>query len=117
MDTAIKTKKFEQIVIIKLKSWTKLTTIATMEQVTKILNDPSKNYIIVDGVGFNRVTSVDEYYPYRPNEMESFIIWQSDRQVRKELQEIRDERNQQGRRTNWPSHLREIYQRRHGLIE
>jgi hypothetical protein len=78
---------YQEIVMIKLKDGKYLRTTATMEQVSQILNDKTKDYIMIDGVGFNRLTAVEDYYPYNPDELECFIRSQP-KEIQEELEKI-----------------------------
>ena len=106
METKI--KPFQEIVMIKLKDWRILRTMATMEQVSRILNDKSKDYITIDWVGFNRLTGVENYFPYIPDEMESFILWQP-KDVQEKLEKIIKDRQSKWFETRGTKHLRQIY--------
>lgn len=64
-----------------------------MEQVATVLNDQSKSYIVIDGVGFNRLTEVQEFYPYKPDELECFILGQN-KDIQEELRGIVKERKE-----------------------
>jgi hypothetical protein len=44
--------------------------------------------------------------------LESFIISQSDKKIREELESIKKERDAKWHKTNWPKHLRNIYESR-----
>jgi hypothetical protein len=86
-------KKYQNLTIITLKSGKKLYTETPKVEVYKILNDTTKNYLMIDGVVFNRMTEVSEVDDYNPNDLESFIISQSDKKIREELESIKKERD------------------------
>ncbi len=109
MSKAKTIKMFGTITQIKLKSWRILNTKATMLDVAKLLSDKTKDYLIIDEIWFNRLTEVAEFYEYKPTEMESFIYSQ-DREIQGKLQEILEEREKKGFKTNWPKHLRNIFE-------
>lgn len=104
-------KEYKQLTCIRLKNWTILNTPASMEEVARLLSDQSKDYIIVDWVGFNRLTSVDDFFPFTPNDMDLFILSQ-DKEVQKKLREILKERESKWLKTNWTEHLWKIYESR-----
>jgi len=104
-------KEYKQLTCIRLKNWTILNTPASMEEVARLLSDKSKDYIIVDWVGFNRLTSVDDFFPFTPNDMDLFILSQ-DKEVQKKLREILNERESKWLKTNWTEHLWKIYESR-----
>lgn len=102
-------KKYEKLTVIKLKSWKVLRTPATLEQVAMILNDKQKDYIVIDWVGFNRLTDAQEFFEYVPTDLDCFILGQP-KQVQEELRKILAEREEKWLKTNWPTHLRNIYE-------
>lgn len=107
METAI--KQYKQLTCIELKSGRVLFTPATMEEVSKILSDKSKDYVVVDWVWFNRMTEVKEYYPYTPTDFDLFIL-SHPKDVQKRLRDILKDRESKGFETKSTEHLRNIYQ-------
>lgn len=78
--------------MIRLKSWRLLRTPVSKEEVQKLLADKSKDYLMIDGVGFNRMTEVAEFFEFVPDDMECFILSQPDPITRERLREILEER-------------------------
>ena len=60
-------------------------------------------------ININEIKFVE---PYKPNDIEMFIATQNDPSVQKELQKIYSERNAKDLKTDWPKHLRSIYETR-----
>lgn len=97
--------------MIKLKSWRLLRTPASKEEVQKLLADKSKDYLMIDGVGFNRMTEVAEFFEFVPDDMECFILAQP-KDVQAKLRTILKEREANGHQTKGTEHLRKIYESR-----
>lgn len=112
MNNTTAIKQYKKLTMIKLKSWRLLRTPASKEEVQKFLADKSKDYLMIDGVGFNRMTEVAEFFEFVPDDMECFILSQPDPITRERLREILEERKKGNHKTNGISHLREIYEKR-----
>lgn len=97
--------------MIKLKSWRLLRTPASIQEVQKILNNKETNYIVVDSVGFNRLTEVSEFYEINPDDIECFILSQEP-EVKERLRAILKEREEKNHKTNGINHLWNIYEER-----
>lgn len=104
-------KEYKQLTCIELKSGKVLFTPASMEEVARILSDKTKDFIIIDWVGFNRMTEIKEFYPYTPNEVDLFIL-SKPKDVQEKLRWILEERKSKGLQTNGTEHLRKIYENR-----
>lgn len=104
-------KQYEKLTMIKLKSWVVLRTPATLEQVAMLLNDKTKDYIVIDWVGFNRLTDAQEFFEYVPSDIDCFILGQP-KDVQDKLRAIIAEREEKNLKVNWPKHLWEIYENR-----
>lgn len=104
-------KEYKQLTCIRLKNGTILYTPASLQEVAMLLSDKSKDYVIVDWVGFNRMTSVDDFFPYIPNDMDLFIL-SKPKDVQEKLRKILEWRKANWLKTNWTKHLREIYESR-----
>jgi len=104
-------KQYKQLTCIELKSWKVLFTPASMEEVARLLSDKTKDFIIIDWVGFNRLTEVKEFFPYTPNDMDLFIL-SKDKETQKKLRSILAERESKWLKTNWTEHLWSIYESR-----
>ena len=55
---------------------------------------------MIDGVGFNRMTEVAEFFEFVPDDMECFILSQPDPITRERLREILEERKKSNHKTN-----------------
>lgn len=103
-------KEFKQITCVLLKSWKVLYTQASMEEVAAMLSDKDKDYVVIDWVWFNRMTSVENFFPYDADDLELFII-SKPRIVQERLRKILDERKKYWFETRWIDHLRKIYEK------
>lgn len=104
-------KQYEKLTIIQLKSWKTLRTTASLEEVQKILSNKSTDYIVIDWVGFNRLTEVAEFFEFVPDDMECFILAQP-KDVQNKLRSILKEREANGHQTKGTEHLWKIYESR-----
>lgn len=103
-------KEYKQLTCIRLKSWKVLYTQASLEEVAEKLSDKEKDYIVVDWVWFNRMTSVDEFYPYDADDLDLFIL-SKPKDVQEKLRKILKEREKNWFETKWVEHLRSIYEK------
>ena len=103
-------KAYEQLTCVELKSWKVLFTPASMQEVSHLLSDKTKDFVIIDWVWFNRF-EVKEFYPYTPNSIDLFIL-SKDKDTQKKLREILRERESKGLKTNGTAHLWSIYESR-----
>lgn len=104
-------KQYEKLTMIKLKSWKTLRTTASLQEVQAILSNKSADYIVIDWVGFNRLTEVSEFFEFVPDDMECFILSQQ-KDIQEKLRSILQEREDANHKTNGISHLWNIYEER-----
>lgn len=111
MNNTTAIKQYQKLTIIILKSWKTLRTTASLEEVQKTLSNKSTDYIVIDWVGFNRLTEVSEFFEFVPDDMECFILAQP-KDVQAKLRTILKEREANGHQTKGTEHLRKIYESR-----
>lgn len=99
-------KEFKSLTTIELKSWRRIFTEASMEEVGSLLS--SKSFAVVNGIGFN-VYEVREFYEYNPNDIEVFIYQITDKIKQERFEKIYREREEKNLKTNWTKHLVDIY--------
>lgn len=99
----------KDIVMIKLKSGKAIFTSGTVEQVASLLEN--KSFVAIDGFGFNRF-EVETFEKYNPNDIEMYILAQTDNQLKDRLWKIYNERVDKWLRINGVKHLMEIYDSR-----
>lgn len=81
-----------------------------MQEVSHLLSDKTKDFVIIDWVWFNRF-EVKEFYPYTPNSIDLFIL-SKDKDTQKKLRWILREREEKWLKTNGTAHLWSIYESR-----
>lgn len=99
----------KDIVIIRLKNWKSIFTGGTVEQVAQLLE--SRSFVVIDWFGFNKF-EVETFEKYNPNDVEMYILSQTDKEVQKKLWEIYNERTSKNLKINWVNHLMQIYEDR-----
>ena len=104
----------KDIVMIKLKSGKAIFTGGTVEQVANLLEN--KSFVAIDGFGFNRF-EVETFEKYNPNDIEMYILAQTDNQLKDRLWKIYNERTDKWLRINGVKHLMDIYNSRFNVVE
>ena len=99
----------KDIVIIRLKNWKPIFTSGTVEQVALLLE--SKSFVVIDWFGFNRF-EVETFEKYDPDDVEMYILSQTDKTIQKKLRDIYNERKEKNLKINWVNHLIQIYKDR-----
>lgn len=99
----------KDIVMITLKNWQSIFTGGTVEQVAQSLE--SKSFVVIDWFGFNKF-EVQTFEKYNPNDIEMYILAQTDKEVQKKLRSIYNERKDKNLKINWVKHLMQIYEDR-----
>lgn len=111
MNNTTAIKQYQKLTMIKLRSWKTLRTTASLEEVQKILSNKATDFVVIDWVGFNRLTEVTEFFEFAPDDIECFILSQT-KEIQDKLRAILKEREDKSLKTNGISHLREIYENR-----
>lgn len=98
-------KKYEKLVEIRLKDGSLLTTTASLESVSDMLN--KNDFCVIWGMWFSKF-EVKSFKEYVPTDIDSFILSQ-DVEIQDRLRKILEERREKWFKTNWTEHLWNIY--------
>lgn len=99
-------------VIIKRKDGKEFIMSGSIDEWTKLVNNWPQ--FIPIGWGLVNKFEIFTIDPYIPNDIDGYIAWITDKEVRDRLKAILEERKNKWLKTSWVKHLLQIYTDRHG---
>lgn len=103
----IKPAENQNFVCVHLFSWDNILANGTVDEMLLYI-EKAKTFLKISWIIVN-VKEIKFVEPYIPDDIEMFIASQTDPGIKDALERIITVRDAQGKTTNWPQHLRQIY--------